>query len=35
MTNISEVVKSLLQDSFVSFPTSVYVQKAIHLHDPT
>jgi hypothetical protein len=35
MTNVSEVIKSLLQDSLVTFPTPMDEQEAIHLHNPT
>jgi hypothetical protein len=35
MTNVSEIVKSLLQNSLVTIPAPMDVQEAIHLHHPT
>jgi hypothetical protein len=35
MTNVSEVIKSLLQDSLVTIPAPMDEQEAIHLHHPT
>jgi hypothetical protein len=35
MTNVSEIIKSLFQDSLVTIPTPVDVQETIHLHHPT